>query len=299
MFKLYHWHVDSAMYDRKEHVNSAVVGGGGLHWRLKEGGLKGRFWGVNSPLYYRKWKTGKSKMQHKVCYAVPRARAWLRPWRSTWMKAAAAGRVWGHKQMSFTTSSTGLLVFCQSSHFNLPDFSHMQLGGTQGKMKKTQYKVGNCFLVAFDGLPAQATNEQFIFWCAAWHTIDATLKTKSCMAYCTFPLQGLPCHPSFPFVHRLRHVKTVICLGGNTSAHSGALKLSFVQGHWRSTKRLWKSFNTFFYQQPSDLREESCNNAAHSKFHKKLWFFEISKYPLIELWVFAMIRSHGALKLEE
>lgn len=146
-------------------------------------------------------------------------------------------------------------------------------GVHKGKWKKTQYKVGNCFLVAFDGLPAQATNEQFIFWCAAWHTIDATLKTKSCMAYCTFPLQGLPCHPSFPFVHRLRHVKTVICLGGNTSAHSGALKLSFVQGHWRSTKRLWKSFNTFFYQQPSDLREESCNNAAHSKFHKKLWFF--------------------------
>lgn len=27
MFKLYHWQVDSAMYDRKEHVNSAVVGG--------------------------------------------------------------------------------------------------------------------------------------------------------------------------------------------------------------------------------------------------------------------------------
>lgn len=192
MFKLYHWHVDSAMYDRKEHVNSAVVGGGGLHWRLKEGGLKGRFWGVNSPLYYRKWKTGKSKMQHKVCYAVPRARAWLRPWRSTWMKAAAAGRVWGHKQMSFTTSSTGLLVFCQSSHFNLPDFSHMQLGGTQGKMKKkTQYKVGNCFLVAFDGLPAQATNEQFIFWCAAWHTIDATLKNKKLHGLLYFSTPGI------------------------------------------------------------------------------------------------------------
>lgn len=179
MFKLYHWHVDSAMYDRKEHVNSAVVGGG-LHWRLKEGGLKGRFWGVNSPLYYRKWKTGKSKMQHKVCYAVPRARAWLRPWRSTWMKAAAAGRVWGHKQMFFTTSCTGLLVFCQSSHFNLPDFSHMQLGGTQGKMKKPQYKVGNCFLVAFDGLPAQATNEQFIFlMCCMTYNRCNTQKQKA------------------------------------------------------------------------------------------------------------------------
>lgn len=131
-------------------------------------------------------------MRHKVCYAVPRARAWLRPWRSTWMKAAAAGWVWGHKQMSFTTSSTGLLVFCQSSHFNLPDFFHMQLWGTQRKMKKkTQYKVGNCFLVAFDGLPAQATNEQFIFWCAAWHTIDATLKNKKLHGLLYFSTPGI------------------------------------------------------------------------------------------------------------
>lgn len=64
-------------------------------------------------------------------------------------------------------------------------------GVHKGKWKKTQYKVGNCFLVAFDGLPAQATNEQFIFWCAAWHTIDATLKNKKLHGLLYFSTPGI------------------------------------------------------------------------------------------------------------
>ena len=38
-------------------------------------------------------KTGKAEALQKVCRAMPRARAWLKPWRSAWMRAAAAGRV--------------------------------------------------------------------------------------------------------------------------------------------------------------------------------------------------------------
>ena len=70
----------------------------------------------------RKWRTGRTGVLQKV--AVPGARAWLRPWRSAWMRAAAAGGVWGRDQMSFTAlQRLAVTLLSECSFQELPSFS--------------------------------------------------------------------------------------------------------------------------------------------------------------------------------
>lgn len=55
-------------------------------------GLKGGGGGSNS-FKMESGKLAKAEELQKVGRPMPRTGAWLRPWRSAWMKAAAAGGV--------------------------------------------------------------------------------------------------------------------------------------------------------------------------------------------------------------
>lgn len=110
----------------------------------------------------------------KVGRAMPRARAWLRPWRSAWTRAAAAGGVWGHEQMSFTTSTAGLLLFCRSASFQELPSSSQNLTcnlGTHRKRKKKQLKMNYKSMEMLFGLShcLHGSGELFVSEWAVWH----------------------------------------------------------------------------------------------------------------------------------
>lgn len=200
------------------------------------------FWGtqgLNTKCQVQKWKAGRADAAQKVGGAMPRGRAWLRPWRSAWTRAAAAGGVWGHEQMSFTTSNAGLLLFCpESVHFKncqVPLKLWHATWEPTGKKKKNRiikpFQIWKCFLGWLDVMPIKE---------AAWLSVLSLLRDSLYIIHL------------FNSVRRLLHVKAVIviCLGGNILAHGGASKPSFQSlDCCGRTEILLRSF----YQLTSDL----------------------------------------------
>lgn len=144
------------------------------------------FWGtqgLNIKCQIQKWRAGRADAAQKVGGAMPRARAWLRPWRSAWTRAAAAGGVWGHEQMSFTTSIAGLLLLLswECSFQELPSSSQTltcNLGTHRGKKNWIikPFQIWKCFLGWLDVMPIKE---------AAWLSVLS-------------PLEGFTLHhPSF------------------------------------------------------------------------------------------------------
>lgn len=137
------------------------------------------FWGtqgLNIKCQIQKWKAGRADAAQKVGGATPRARAWLRPWRSAWTRAAAAGGVWGHEQMSFTTSTAGLLLLLswECSFQELPSSSQTltcNLGTHRGG-KKLNYKT--------------ISNMEMLFGLTRCHA-----HKRSCVAQCALPSWGI------------------------------------------------------------------------------------------------------------
>ncbi len=149
--------------------------------------------GEPSLLKWKKWKTGRAEALQKVSCTMP----------SEGLAEALEERLdegncswWGLRSRTDVLHNLQRRAVCRSAHFRncqvslkLWHATWEPTGKTTAtKKKKKTFQIGKCFLGWLNGFPTQATNEQFMHFS----------KTKSGMAECSFPLQGLTSyHPSF------------------------------------------------------------------------------------------------------